>query len=246
VNISNNTAAHTDINTRIINKALEIGATSAGITSVARLKQVASYEIYHARPYHLWYEGVNWPAHAKSVVLLTLYHDPANPELDWWRSDEKGRTKGNAQLIDLADRLGEWLNQEFNIRAETLGYDIEEGSVFVKDASVLAGLGRIGKNNLLITPEHGPRVRIRAMFLDVELGTTDPVEYDPCEGCDEPCFSACPQDAFRSGAYDRDICDLQMAEDEDKEILLDLPGRDEPVRLRKYCRECDLACPVGK
>jgi epoxyqueuosine reductase len=37
-----------------------------------------------------------------------------------------------------------------------LPYKVEEGGMFLKDAATLAGLGIIGKNNLLITPEFEP------------------------------------------------------------------------------------------
>ena len=41
--------------------------------------------------------------------------------------------------------------------------------VFAKDAAALAGLGTIGENNLLVTEEYGPRVRLRIVVTDAEL-----------------------------------------------------------------------------
>jgi len=89
------------------------------------------------------------------------------------------------------------LNEEFSINARPLSYRIEEGGIFLKDAAALAGLGIIGKNNLLITPEYGPRVRLRALFLDLDLEPTGPIDFAPGEACDMPCRRACPQKAFR-------------------------------------------------
>jgi len=51
----------------------------------------------------------------------------------------------------------------------------------LKDAAVLAGLGCIGKNNLLLTPEYGSRVRLRAFTIDLVLPSTGPLPFDPCE-----------------------------------------------------------------
>jgi epoxyqueuosine reductase len=108
-------------------------------------------------------------------------------------------------------------------------------------------LGVIGKNNLLITPEFGPRVRLRALFLDVALEPTGPADFDPCAGCDMPCRRACPQKAFRGGSYSRDLCDMQMGEDETNEVIIENWGNDDsPSTVRKYCRACELACPVAR
>ncbi len=105
-----------------------------------------------------------------------------------------------------------------------------------KTPQLFAGLGTIGKNNLLITKEYGPRVRLRAMFLSVDLPSTGPGDWDPCAGCDMPCRKKCPQNAFdrityeagqyggltklpgRDGSYSLLTCDRQMAEDEENEI----------------------------
>jgi epoxyqueuosine reductase len=88
----------------------------------------------------------------------------------------------------------------------SLPYQIEYGGAFLKDAAVLAGLGMIGKNNLLVTPQYGTRVRLRGMFIEAELEPTGPSTFDPCQGCGMPCQRACPQDAFRGGSFKRELC----------------------------------------
>ena len=116
--------------------------------------------------------------------------------------------------------------------------------VFLKDAAALAGLGVIGKNNLLVTPHRGPRVRIRALLLDADLPPTGPRAFDPCGACDVPCRAACPEGAFRSGSYSRDRCSRRMRADERRREAGEHDGR--PVLYVRYCRACEMACPVGR
>ena len=102
-----------------------------------------------------------------------------------------------------------------------LPYRVEQGGVLLKDAAVLAGLGTIGKNNLVITPEYGPHVRLKATFLDVDLEPTGPIDFTPCEGCDILCRRVYPQEAFRSVCYSRALCDTQMGEDVANEVIIE-------------------------
>jgi epoxyqueuosine reductase len=74
-----------------------------------------------------------------------------------------------------------------------LPYRVEHGGTLFKDAAALAGLGTIGKNNLVITPEYGPHVRLKAMFLDVDLEPTGPIDFTLCEGCDILCRGSVPR-----------------------------------------------------
>lgn len=115
-------------------------------------------------------------------------------------------------------------------------YWVENGGIYLKDTAVLAGLGCIGRNNMLVTPELGPRVRLRGMLLEDELAPTGPIAFDPCAGCEEFCRKACPQHAFdrlilspeeagidslpgRDGRFSRAGCTVQMDADvEDSEI----------------------------
>ena len=140
------------------------------------------------------------------------------------------------------------MGEELGISALSLPYQIEYGGAFLKDSAVLAGLGVIGKNNLLVTPELGSNLRLRGIFIEKKLEPTGPiVDFDPCNGCDRPCHRACPRDAFRSGSYERSICKQEMDQnDADFERLEGaVMGIEEPSEVIVYCRRCENACPVG-
>ena len=207
----------------------------AGIASVVSLRKLPYYETYG--------KG-EWRRDPKSVLVLALAHDETEPELDWW-DGERG-TPGNRRLESIAGSLRRWLKEDLNSDAYLLPYHVEKGGIFLKDAAVLAGLGTIGMNNLLITPEFGPCVRLRALLLDVDLAPTGPIDFAPCAGCDTPCRQACPQKAFKSGPYSRTLCNEQMERDEANAVIVkEGQKKDVPSKYIEYCRACELACPVG-
>ena len=124
---------------------------------------------------------------------------------------------------------------------------------------MLAGLGCIGKNNLLVTRQYGPRVRLRALFLNAEIQPTGPIRFDPCADCKVYCRKVCPENAMdkkalssepmanspdlpaRDGAYDREVCNIRM----EKDISESKKNADTHAPI-KYCRKCEFVCPVGK
>jgi epoxyqueuosine reductase len=64
--------------------------------------------------------------------------------------------------------------------------DNKKRGIYLKDAAVLAGFGCIGMNNLMITPQFGPRQRIRVLLVNTVLPSTGSMDFDPCNGCDMP------------------------------------------------------------
>ena len=61
-----------------------------------------------------------------------------------------------------------------------------------------AGLGQLGRNGLLITPEHGPCVRLCKLFTDLPLEPDKPVDFgltDTCRSCSQ-CADACEGEAI--------------------------------------------------
>ena len=214
---------------RIVQKALECGASLAGIASVAALAASRCYanggEIGCAVDGH-------------SLLVLALAQGDRWPEFDWWDT-QPGATPGNRCLVRIMDRVIGWLDEAEKIRSRPLPYNIETGGIFLKGAAILSGLGVIGKNNLLITPTFGPRVRLRAILVERELAQTGPREFNFCESCDMACHRECPQGAFESGAFDRKRCGIQMRRDklEKGTSVLEAPV--------KYCRVCELSCPLA-
>jgi epoxyqueuosine reductase QueG len=221
---------------RILARARECGATVAGLASLRAVREAPSAK---AEPI------LHLPSEARSVLVLGLAHPPEEPELDWWGG--RGGTPGNRVLQNLAMALEPWLRERAGVVAWILPYHVEQGGLFLKDAAVLAGLGVLGVDNLVITPTLGPRVRWKALLLDLE--TPDPPGdvgegLPPCDGCARPCVEACPMGALEGGRFHLSRCRAQMQRDE-AEAVSRAGGVASKQRVR-YCRACELACPVGR
>ena len=257
----------------IIDKAKSIGADLAGFAIVDDLKSSPSFTFAPRMP------GVNqgigsrqseldlnpgevaWPDRAKSVLVIAVEHPAAKPEMDWWF--DRVSPPGNRILTEIVKHLCEWIPATFGIGTVHLPYHVEKGGIYLKDAAVMAGFGCIGKNNILVTPDYGSHVRLRALTLEAAIPSTGPKNFDPCATCDMPCRKACPQGAFkkqlyrsadygqerlpgRTGVFSRPICNIQMELDNDVAEAQEVEGFQEPIKLIKYCRRCELACPVGR
>jgi Pyruvate/2-oxoacid:ferredoxin oxidoreductase delta subunit len=61
-----------------------------------------------------------------------------------------------------------------------------------------AGLGELGRNGLLITPQFGPRIRLCKVITDLPLKPDPPIDFglrEYCKTCNE-CFKKCPAKAI--------------------------------------------------
>jgi epoxyqueuosine reductase len=108
-----------------------------------------------------------------------------------------------------------------------------------RHAAVLAGLGEIGLNNLLITPQFGARVRLISIITEAKLEPDQPYKKSLCsrrqKECGEACVKSCPVGALSpDGEINKDLC-LRYQE----QIM---PWS--AVELR--CGICLGVCPIGK
>lgn len=110
-----------------------------------------------------------------------------------------------------------------------------------KTASTRAGLGWIGKNALLVTPEFGPRVRLVTVLSDYPFEFNSPVEESLCDICNE-CADICPLRAIKGASWrigmDRD--DLLDAEACSQKIEENRKFFNAPI-----CGRCLSVCPVS-
>ena len=133
-------------------------------------------------------------------------------------------------------------------------------AIHVKPAAMLAGLGFIGHNTQVITPEYGGRVRWIGVLIDRELEPDKPFSRNLC--AEQPlcqkrslCVIACPYKAIIPGPsqgvlpgekvkYDR--CVVTHKRDE----VLDKKWEKFIRRISDHgflaCTRCNLACPYGK
>ena len=261
------------ISSALLLKAKNLGADLVGFASVEDLKQAPSFTFAPRMPgagegigtrknkLGLKPGAVLWAERAKTVMVIAVHHPEDKPELDWWF--DRVDPPGNRVLARIVRELCDWIPEQFGVGVFHLPYYVEKGGTYLKDSAVLAALGCIGRNNILVTPEFGPRVRLRALTLDIELPSNGPSKFEPCSMCEELCRKACPQHAFdnkiyseedygqtilpgQNGVYSRPVCNKQMDVDNEVAVEQKIEGFDYPIKVIKYCRRCELSCPVGK
>ncbi len=215
-------------------KALKSGADLIGFAPIHRFERYAP----EYRPTYTFQSG-------KTVIVLAI--NMIDPLLDIWihappttgtGRSELGRAFEDEILRGICYRIALFLEQK-GFKSKVLPYQPDlpsgpSGAIYLKDAGVLAGLGVIGKNNLLITPQFGPRIRLRALVTEAELPPNRIITENPwCEDC-ERCIIACPVKALDNGQYDSEKC-----------LTSPLHRRKLSPNTELWCTRCSCVCPVG-
>lgn len=187
---------------------------------------------------------------AKSIIVLA---NELFPEVVQYLTS--GRKMGELVMRDLFTRNADIVNghldwESYKLVKEfhKLGYSgipltagdapfdtrFLEGMLSYKDAALIAGMGVIGWNTMLLTPEFGARVRLSCVVTNASFdGTTSISDYYPCTDCKGACVKVCPVQALKQ------------------------PGEGEVCNIDKYlcntylassggCSECLRICPADK
>jgi epoxyqueuosine reductase QueG len=142
------------------------------------------------------------------------------------------------QLGQASNRVADWLRERGY--AAHAGHPLG-GMALYPPMAQAAGLGWRGMNGLLITPQFGPRVRLAAVFTEIENlpvheGTEHAWVLDFCEAC-KRCLRDCPADAF----YERPI-----EHDNGLVTVLD-NGKCFPYFAKYHgCSVCIKVCPFNQ
>lgn len=106
-----------------------------------------------------------------------------------------------------------------------------------------AGLGFIGRNRMLISPDLGSEILLGELITSVELDCDEKMP-NQCSNCDK-CVKACPTGALcESGQLDASKCISYLTIEHHGEIPAELTGK---TGMRIFgCDNCIKACPFEK
>jgi len=108
------------------------------------------------------------------------------------------RDQGFRALPIAASQIVDWEKQRAHLSHKKVGR--------------LAGLGWIGRNNLLVHPEFGSQFRLATVLTDMPLEPDRALDMD-CDGCFN-CLASCPASAIREGpeGFDHIACFEKLKE----------------------------------
>ena len=111
-----------------------------------------------------------------------------------------------------------------------------------KTAATCAGLGWIGKNGLLVSPDYGARLSWGTVLTDAPLEVShEPYLKGECKGCTR-CVDACPAGAIKGKHWVRDTAGQPLLDPEKCAAQMEYHRK---VIGTCICAHCIVACPVG-
>jgi len=161
---------------------------------------------------------------AQSVIVMAVAHSLGSvyaPDIRLWT---RNKMQTSRLLDQVAEKVGRSLEREgflslpvsadkpveIHKRDPITGRKLNRtkvlGQLSLKHAAVSAGLGNIGRSNLLITERFGPHVRLCAIITSAVLEADTPRVGDPCPQACRRCEDACPVGALQEGRYNVDPC----------------------------------------
>lgn len=133
----------------------------------------------------------------RSIMMLALvYKTESSPA----PSPGEGRVASYAWGMDYHDLLHERLRKLVGVLRELVPTAkargvVDSAPLLEREFAVLAGLGWIGKNTLVLNRRLGSWFFLAALLTDLELPPDEPHTTDHCGTC-RACLDACPTDAF--------------------------------------------------
>ncbi len=107
------------------------------------------------------------------------------------------------------------------------------GILSLRHVGCLAGLGKLGKNNLLINKNYGNMIQIGALLIDKQLEADPLAAYEVCQPKCSICLDNCPQNALTGKTVTQKACRPVSNYKTEKGFTI------------KKCFECRKNCPVA-
>ena len=192
---------------KVKKKAIELGADLVGVCSAKVINENPPDPSWPQTVDRLWQE-------CRTVVAIAK-------RMPWGSVMQDKKISGTyppnlvmARLDDIALDISYYIeNQGGNacpVPQQITDTELKKGAygaLSLKHVAAEAGLGTLGLNTMLITPEFGPRVYLTAVLTDLELECDVPLSKSQCLGpaCGR-CLMSCPGDAVEHWALNKRKC----------------------------------------
>ena len=181
----------TSVTSEIIKRKLKAkGAALVGIADISNINEIFGFTKVEFRNYS---RAVSIAIRLSDEIINGIKSGPTNEYAKLYRHV-------NVKLDNLALELEQELIKNGHLALAipaSKRYDQEKlAAIFPhKTASILSGLGWIGKSALLISFEHGARIRLVTVLTNAEIVSDEPYTESQCGKCNS-CVNACPANAI--------------------------------------------------
>ncbi|MHA1187047.1 MAG: 4Fe-4S double cluster binding domain-containing protein [Candidatus Heimdallarchaeota archaeon] len=222
---------------RYVKDSLKIkGAAIVGIANIEKFNETFEFDEKEFRKYK---RSISIGVRLSDEIINGIVNGPTEEYAEHYRDM-------NAKLDDLALGLErDLVDSGFKALAlhASKRYDQKKPAARFphKTAAVLSGLGWIGRSALLITFDHGPRVRLVTVLTDAELEADKPQKTSECEDC-TICVDACPPKAITGELWTYSVA---------REVIFDAYKCSKYTQIQKkkvretICGICIAVCPHG-
>ncbi len=189
-------------------RALCLGFSLVGVTDASPLKEYPRFVDWIDHQHHTGMNYLATPFHfetrkdpcllvpgTRSIIVLGLSYALHNPRLlndpeisliSGYTAGEDYHTRIPSMLEDLLDFMSRIYPAKIHHRVFT-----DSAPVLERELGYRAGLGWIGRNSCLISPNIGSAFLLSEIFLDQPLEADAPFAFDRCGSCHR-CIDACP------------------------------------------------------
>ena len=208
-------------------------------------------QIFHKVPDVIYgYTDISYSSYSKSYKRALVFAVPYEEQLtlDNYTEErfEKSIINAKSKLENILDKIENILKED-NVKyyVPPVAQENEEdllAEFSFKYAAVNAGLGWIGKNDVLITEKYGPRVRLSVVLINYPFETGTRITESRCASCNK-CVDICPYNAIkgknwnmkllRDELIDYHLCNKQRSK------YIESHGR------KNACGLCMIVCPYG-
>ena len=251
-------------------RALELGADLAGIASAATLNAFPPDPRWPQTPERI-------SPYVKSVIVLVqripagAFRTKTNVPVQYM--DMLVLRKMDKVAYRLADELERLGHPSFVTAAQETDWSYKRasyGRLSTRHLGVEAGLGTLGLEVNILTPEFGPRVYLTGILTELELEPSERITEQVCigESCSR-CLHSCPPNAVLHWGIDKRACASEAQEFgfmtmlQFMERVIDAPASERSQMLKTVdlfgfwqgllrvvgsfgdCPRCLAVCPVG-